>query len=134
MKQIFGIFTALAAAGLIVVMAQMIREGLFPWPASMNFNNKKEVAAWMSNLPNRIFIIIAISHGVAAFSAGLISSLVAGSHRVKTGLVAVCILIYIIIMYLFENHFPLWFKVTDITTIIVMGGIGITTGSARYVS
>lgn len=132
-KQIFGIFTALAAAGLIVVMAQMIREGLYPWPPSMDLSNKKMVAEWMSKLPKNAFYIIAISHSIASFSAGLISSLVAGSHRIKTGIMAICILLVIIVMYLFNYHFPLWFKVTDIISVCVLGSAGITIGSARYV-
>lgn len=134
MKQVFGIFTALVAAGLIVVMAQMIREGLYPWPLTMDFTNNEEVSAWMSNLPNNAFIIIAISHVVAAFSAGLLSSLVAGKHRVITGITTIAILMVIIVVYLFSYHFPLWFKVTDVITTLVLGGVGITIGSARNVS
>ncbi|MCZ2101399.1 MAG: hypothetical protein LC107_07680 [Chitinophagales bacterium] len=133
MKQIFGIFTALAAAGLIVVMAQMIREGLYPWPPTMDLSNKKLVAEWMTQLPKSAFYIIAISHSVAAFSAGLISSLVAGSHRVKTGIFTICVLLVIILMYLLNYHFPLWFKVTDVISVCILGSLGITIGSARYV-
>ncbi len=134
MKQFFGIFTALAAAGLIVLMAQMIREGLYPYPPTLDLSNKKDVAEWMTQLPQSAYYIIAITHSVAAFAAGLISSLVAGSHRVKTGILAICILLVIILMYLLNYHFPLWFKVTDIISVCVLGSAGITIGSARYVN
>lgn len=133
MKQIFGIFTALTAAGLIVVMAQMIREGLYPWPPTMDLTNKKEVSEWFAQLPNSLFYIIAISHSIASFSAGLISSLVVGTHRIKTGIISICILLVIIVMYLFNYFFPFWFKIMDIICVCVLGSIGITIGSARYV-
>jgi len=134
LKQIFGVFTALATAGLIVLMAQMIREGIFPPPPGLNFSDPKAVAAWMVELPASAFVIIAISHAIAAFSAGLISSLVSTKRRILTGFIAVLLLFGIVIFYLFNHQFPAWFVITDTIVTAVLGAIGVFTGSARYVN
>ncbi|MGB4960658.1 MAG: hypothetical protein WBO36_14345, partial [Saprospiraceae bacterium] len=79
MRNIFGIIVALSSAGLVIIMAQMISEGLFPFRPDMDYSDPEVMTEWMSNLPNKAYIIVAISHGLAALIAGLVSSLVAGT-------------------------------------------------------
>lgn len=134
MKQIFGIFTALVTAVLIIIMAQMIREGLYPQPISIDFDNKDSVIKWMSELPSKAFIIIAISHGVGAFAAGLISSLVAGQSRMTTGMISISVIFIAVMMYLFTYYFPVWFVITDTVVTAILGFVGVVIGSGRYES
>lgn len=94
MKPLFGLFAGLSTAALIIVMAQMINEGLYPQPTDIDPNNHEALSVWMNTLPDKVYIIIAISHGLAAFAAGLISSLVAGSFRLTFGLIAFCSILY----------------------------------------
>ena len=115
-------------------MAQMIREGLYPYPIDLDTNNQTAMVEWMSSLPTKAFIIIAISHGLAAFSAGLISSLVAGYSRMTFGVISVCIIFIPVMIYLFTYYFPVWFVVTDTCVTVVLGFVGVLIGSARYIS
>lgn len=132
MKQVFGIITALVTAVLIIIMAQMIREGLYPVPLSLNFTDKDVVIAWMSQLPNNAFIIICISHGLAAFASGLISSLVAGQSRMTTGMITISVIFIAVMSYLFTYYFPVWFVITDTIVTAVLGFLGVLAGSGRY--
>ena len=134
MRQIFGILTALITALLIIFMAQMIREGLYPQPSGLDFADKDAVTSWMNSLPKKAFIIIAISHGLAAFAAGLISSLTSGFGRMTFGMISASIIFIPVMIYLFTYHFPVWFVITDTCVTAVLGFIGAMIGSTRYVS
>ncbi|MBC7885286.1 MAG: hypothetical protein H7X99_07410 [Saprospiraceae bacterium] len=134
MKQIFGILTALITAILIIFMAQMIRDGIYPQPSGLNFDSNNELRAWMETLPDKAFIIIGISHGLASFSAGLISSLTAGFSRMTFGIISVSIIFIPVMIYLFTYHFPVWFVVTDTFITALFGFVGVMIGSARYVN
>ena len=98
---------------MIIVMAQMINEGLYPQPMDLDINNHEALSIWMNTLPTKIYIIIAISHGLSAFAAGLISSLVSGFGRLTFGLIAFCGIFIPVMIYLFTYHFPVWFVITD---------------------
>lgn len=132
MKQVFGIFTALVTAVLIIIMAQMIREGLYPQPISINLDDKESMINWISKLPSKAFIIIAISHGLASFAAGLISSLVAGSSRMTVGMISISVIFIAVMIYLFTYYFPVWFVITDTVVTAVLGFVGVVIGSSRY--
>ncbi len=115
-------------------MAQMIREGLYPQPSGLNFDDKEAVTLWMNSLPNNAFIIIAISHGLASFAAGLISSLTSGFGRMAFGMVSFSIIFIPVMIYLFTYHFPVWFVITDTCVTVMLGFFGAIIGSTRYVS
>lgn len=134
MRQLFGIFTSLVTAGLIIVMAQMISEGLFPPPSSLDFTNKAAMTLWMNELPDQAYMIVAISHGIGIFAAGLISSLVAGSTRMTIGMITISIIFIIVMIFLFTYHFPVWFVVTDTVVTAILGFVGVLVGSTRYVN
>lgn len=112
----------------------MLRDGLYPFPLELNRNDKATMIAWMSSLPNKAFIIVAISHGLAAFIAGLISSLVAGQSRTITGMITISVIFIAVMIYLFTYYFPVWFVVTDTVLTAVLGFAGVMTGSTRYVN
>jgi hypothetical protein len=88
----------------------------------------------MSNLPNTAFIIVAISHGLAAFISGLISSLVSGQSRMAIGVITISIIFIAVMVYLFTYNFPVWFVVTDTVVTALLGFMGVVVGSARYVN
>jgi hypothetical protein len=134
LKPVFGLFAGLSTAALIIVMAQMINEGLYPQPMDLDINNHEALSIWMNTLPTKIYIIIAISHGLSAFAAGLISSLVSGFGRLTFGLIAFCGIFIPVMIYLFTYHFPVWFVITDTVITAILGFVGAITGSARYVS
>ncbi|MBK8053052.1 MAG: hypothetical protein IPK35_07240 [Saprospiraceae bacterium] len=134
MKPVFGLFAGLSTAALIIVMAQMINEGLYPQPMDLDTDNHEALSAWMNTLPTKIYIIIAISHGLSAFAAGLISSLVSGFGRLTFGLIAFCGIFIPVMIYLFTYHFPVWFVITDTVITAILGFVGAITGSARYVN
>lgn len=115
-------------------MAQMINEGLYPQPMDLDTDNHEALSAWMNTLPTKIYIIIAISHGLSAFAAGLISSLVSGFGRLTFGLIAFCGIFIPVMIYLFTYHFPVWFVITDTVITAILGFVGAITGSARYVN
>jgi len=133
-RQIFGIVTALITALLIIFMAQMIREGLYPQPSGLNFEDRDAVTLWMNSLPNKAFIIITISHGFASFAAGLISSLTSGFGRMTFGMVTVSIIFIPVMIYLFTYQFPVWFVISDTCVTAMLGFFGAMIGSTRYVS
>jgi hypothetical protein len=105
LKPVFGLFAGLSTAALIIVMAQMINEGLYPQPMDLDTNNHEALSAWMNTLPTKIYIIIAISHGLSAFAAGLISSLVSGFGRLTFGLIAFCGIFIPVMIYLLHTIF-----------------------------
>lgn len=115
-------------------MAQMINEGLYPQPPGMDIHSHEALSNWMNTLPNKVYIIIALSHGLGAFASGLISSLVSGSNRLTFGIIGFCAIFIPVMIYLFTYHFPVWFVVTDTVITAILGFIGAITGSARYVS
>ncbi|MBK9735783.1 MAG: hypothetical protein IPO92_12765 [Saprospiraceae bacterium] len=134
MKQVFGILTALIAALLIIFMAQMIREGLYPQPEGLDYSDRIAAIKWMASLPTKAFIIIAISHGLASFAAGLISSLTVDVNRMAIGMVTASVIFIPVMVYLFTYSFPVWFVITDTIVTVLLGFIGVITGSARYVN
>jgi len=115
-------------------MAQMIREGLYPQPTELYLAGDEAMSKWMNNLPNKAFIIIGISHGLAAFAAGLISSLVSGISRMTFGMIAISIIFISVMIYLFSYYFPAWFVIADTVGTAILGFSGVLIGSARYVS
>jgi hypothetical protein len=133
-RQVFGIFTSLVTAGLIIIMAQMIREGLFPTPQDLDFTNNLAVSDWMSAMPANFFLTIALSHGLGAFAAGLISSLVMERNRMSTGMISFSVVFIMVMVYLFKYYFPVWFVITDTVVTAVLGFAGAMVGSSRHVS
>lgn len=134
MRQILSIIAGLSTAFLIIVMAQMIKEGLFPTPINLNFDETAKVDEWYASLPSKAFVILAISHSFAAFSAGLISALVSGINRYIFGLISVCIIFVTVIIFLFTYNFPTWFVITDTVATAVLGFGGVILGGSRYTS
>jgi hypothetical protein len=115
-------------------MAQMISEGLYPVPINLDSSNPLEVTSWMNTLPDQAYIIIAISHALAAFAAGLITSLVCGKARITFGLISFLGIFIPVMIYLFTYYFPVWFVTVDTSITAILGFVGVITGSARYVS
>jgi hypothetical protein len=134
MRQIFAIIAGLIVALLIIVMLQMIKEGLYPTPRGLDFAQKDLVLAWMETLPPKAFLISAIAHGLAAFCAGFIASLTAGSGRMATGIIAASVIFILVMIYLFTYYFPTWFVLTDTIVTSILGFAGVVIGSARIVS
>ena len=134
MRQVYGIFTGLVTAILIVFMAQMIREGMYPQPVIPDDADADFLKRWMSQLPTKAFVVIAISHGLASFAAGLISSLTAGIYRMTFGMIAMMIVFIGVMIYLFSYNFPGWFVITDTIVTAIIGFSGVVIGSARYIS
>ncbi len=111
----------------------MIEDGLYPQPLSLAVSGTDALSTWYNNLPNQAFIIIAISHGLAAFASGLISSLVVGTSRMTSGMITITIVFVYVMIYLFTYFFPTWFVITDTVITAVSGFTGVLIGSARYV-
>lgn len=112
----------------------MIREGLYPQPSELFSASDDAMSIWINNLPDKAFIIIGISHGLAAFAAGLISSLVSGSSRMTYGMISISIIFISVMIYLFSYYFPAWFVIADTIVTAILGFTGVVIGSARYVS
>ncbi|MBK9253857.1 MAG: hypothetical protein IPM42_00060 [Saprospiraceae bacterium] len=134
MRQLFAIIAGLVVAVLIIFMALMIREGLYPQPRDLDYSNKIQVSDWMDALPTTVFWIAAISHGLAAFCAGFISSLTSGSNRMVNGIISACVIFVMVLIYLFTYYFPTWFVLTDTIATSLLGFAGVVTGSQRIVS
>lgn len=134
MRQLFALIAGLIVALLIIIMLQMIKEGLYPTPRDLDFSNKMMVLAWMETLPATAFIISAIAHALAAFSAGFIAGLTAGSSRMTVGIIAASIIFIFVMIYLFTYYFPTWFVLTDTVVTSILGFAGVVSGSARIVA
>jgi len=119
---------------MIIFMAQMIRSGLYPPPLNMDFADSLKMTEWMSTWSNKAYIVVAISHGLAAFAAGLISSLVVSKWRMTTGIIAISIIFIPVMVYLFTYHFPSWFVVADTCITAILGFVGVLIGSSRHVN
>lgn len=132
MRQILSIIAGLSTAYLIIVMANMIKEGLYPTPVELDFSNKQQVEAWFDTLPAKAFLITAISHALSAFSAGFISSLVSGVSRYIFGLISVTVIFVTAIIYLLSYNFPAWFVISDTLATAVLGFFGVILGGSRY--
>lgn len=109
----------------------MIREGLYPLPPNLDIDDKKTLIQWTSTLPDQAFVIIAISHGIAAFASGLIASLVVGRSRMSTGIITMSAVFLLVMVYLFTYNFPTWFVITDTIATAILGFAGAVTGSGR---
>ncbi len=112
----------------------MLREGIFPVPLGINSSDKAHLSLWMSGLPSKFYIIVSVSHGVAAFAGGLISSLVNETGRMAAGMTALTILFTLVMVYLFTYDFPVWFVITDTVATAILGFTGVVMGSTRSVS
>lgn len=135
MRQIFAIVAGLSTAVLIIIMAQMIKEGLYPTPRTLDMKDKAAVELWFETLPNMAFWIITISHGLAGFSSGLISSLVSsGQLRAVYGLISASIVFIMVVIFLFTYYFPTWFVITDTTITAVLCFSGVVLGSNRSIA
>lgn len=132
MRQLLSIIAGLSTAYLIIVMANMIKEGLYPTPMELDFSNRQQVEAWFETLPPKSFLITAIGHALAAFSAGFISSLVSGTSRFIFGLISVTVIFVTTIIFLFTYNFPVWFVITDTLATAVLGFFGVILGGSRY--
>lgn len=132
MRQILSIIAGLTTAYLIIVMAQMIKEGLYPTPMDLDFSDISKVDEWFATLPSKAFLIIAISHALGSFSAGFISSLVSGVNRYIFGLISVSVIFVTVIIFLFTYNFPTWFVITDTVATAVLGFLGVILGGSRY--
>lgn len=131
MRYVFGIFTGLVTAALILVMAQMIREGMYPKPYDFSSDQIGKMNAWIATWQRNAFIVVTIGHGLAAFAAGLISSLTVGQSRMSAGIISICIVFIPVMVYLFTYSFPVWFVVTDTVVTAILGFVSVTIGSSR---
>ncbi|MBK8621746.1 MAG: hypothetical protein IPN79_08275 [Saprospiraceae bacterium] len=132
MRQLLSIIAGLSTAFLIIVMANMIREGLYPTPDDLDFSDKNKVEAWFATLPPKSFIITAIGYALAAFSSGFISSLVSGINRFIFGLISVSVVFVTGVIFLFTYNYPTWFVISDIVAMAILGFIGVILGGSRY--
>ena len=104
---------------------------IFTFSENIDLKNKTEKIAWTSSLPDNAFIIIAISHGIGSFAAGLIAGLVAGRSRMSTGMISMSIIFMAVMIYLFTYNFPVWFVITDTVATAILGFAGAVIGSSR---
>jgi len=114
-------------------MAQMIKEGLYPTPADLDYSSKSAVDQWFATLPDKAFWIIAVSHCLAAFAAGLISALVSEGHRIIYGITSFFVIFISVVVYLFTYSLPTWFVVTDTISTALLGFSGVVLGSKRMI-
>ncbi len=133
MRQLFGIFTAFVAGFLILLMTQLIWDSIFPYPVTLDIDNDEAVASWMSNLPDKAYVIIGVSHIVAIFFVGFISALVAGKVRMIIGIISWLAAFVGVIVYLFTYNFPTWFVATDTALTAIIGFGGVVLGSQSVV-
>ncbi len=133
MRQLLSIIAGLVTAVLIIIMAQMIKEGLYPTPLDLNYSNKSAVDQWFATLPSKAFWIIAISHCLAAFAAGLISALVSEGNRIIFGMISFSVIFVSVLIYLFTYNLPTWFVVTDTVATALLGFSGVVLGSKRMI-
>lgn len=110
-------------------MAQMIWDGLYSIPMHSYLKGTTELEKEMANLDNGAYLVIGISHALAVFAAGFISSLVVGTSRMTTGMVAIITVFIYVVTFLFSMSFPVWFVVTNTVVTAVIGFMGVLAGS-----
>jgi hypothetical protein len=124
--------TALTTAVLIIFMAQFIREGIFPFPTGMDSTDRNDIILWMKKMPTKGYVILAVSHALAMFSASFITSLTVGRRRMTLGVTSMCVILIPVIFYAYIHKLPMMFIAIDTCSMIIVGFIGALIGSNRY--
>lgn len=123
-----------AVAGIIaglcaIFMGLMLSTSMFPYPSDLDTGNMHEMSTFFKSLPDQAFYIKAIIHIIAAFSAGMVASLVSEKHKIQTGVFA-AFSIFILILYRdFRFEYPTVYVVVDLSISAIAAFIGVLIGA-----
>lgn len=129
LRFVIATITGLIAGSLLIFLGNVLYLSLNPIDAVDTYGNlieidyNSEISYW-----TRI-----VAHAFGAFIAGLVAALVAIKTKYSSGITAFLVLFIGIIYFLFDNVYPTWFVVADISITAILGFVGILIGASRNV-
>lgn len=128
-------FTSVLAgiiAGLsFIFFGLMITSSLYPYPVDLDYKNMASMSQFLKGLPDKAYVVKVIIHGLAAFAAGLVGSLVAVKSKRQTGIFA-ALAIYILILYRdFRFEYPTVYVMVDLCISAILAFFGVIIGGRR---
>ena len=129
LRFVIATITGLIAGSLLIFLGNVLYLSLNPADTVDTYGNlikidyKSDISYW-----TRI-----VAHAFGAFIAGLVAALVAIKTKYSSGITAFLVLFIGITYFLFDNIYPTWFVVADISITAVLGFVGVLIGAARNV-
>ena len=133
-RNIIAIVGGLIAGFVTVALLQSISVIMYPMPEGLSPEDPEAMGEWVKTLPIAALLIVLASHGLGAFVAGCVSSLLRGGtwYAGAAGL-GVFFLVGGIFNLLWIPH-PLWFAVADLIIYVPAALIGAAIMPSKAVS
>ncbi|HPK09112.1 MAG TPA: hypothetical protein P5235_05580 [Saprospiraceae bacterium] len=128
-KYIIAVLTGLIVGLLIIFYGNLIYVNIEQKTA---IRDGSELMQYFREIPLGVFWVRISAHSLGMFFAGLVASLVSAKGKYVTGISTFMILFIAIIYFVFDNYYPTWFVVSDISIAAILGFAGVVVGSTRY--
>ncbi|MCW3126895.1 MAG: hypothetical protein JWO03_2553 [Bacteroidetes bacterium] len=113
LRRIMGVIAGIAVGGIIVEMGDSASRMMVHVPKDFDSQNTKAMADLVANMPVSCFLIMIAGYIVAAFSGGIIATLITGREQSRPAmLVGILLTIGGVINLTMFPH-PVWFIVVS---------------------
>ncbi len=121
MKKLWGVLVGLVAAVVVVLSVEMLSHMIYPPPANIDPDDYEAMAALVEKAPLGALIIVIIGHLIGVF-VGIVISLKITKDK-SAAYIVIGLFLILTVMNLYMIKHPIWFVVSDISAVILGGGI-----------
>gem|GEM_PF-1358196 len=132
-RSLLAMLTGLVVGSLILLLEMLLRTSMYPYPTGIDLADKLQLQQYYSKLPDKAFVISVAFQVIAAFSVGLISSLVSYSSKYQTGVLAILFYYCWVLYRAFSFEFPTMYVISVSTATIIFAFFGVVVGARRPV-
>jgi hypothetical protein len=110
-RKIFAVIAGVITAILCFVSVETLNHQIHPFPASLNFNNAKQVNEYMQTVPLSFWLLVLAGWAVGSVLAGFVIQKISKTDSVFLPSIAGIVLTLSSIANLFAFQHPIWFMV-----------------------
>lgn len=107
-KNILAVFAGLATAFVIIFVFEAIGHIIYPPPPEIDLSNSDHVRQLIESMPVGALIIVIIAWAIGSFAGGVVSSIVAISHKTMLAIIVGALITVSAFINLMMVYHPAW--------------------------
>ena len=123
-KNVWAIVLGVIAAMVVLMISEPLISTIYQLPANINWKDESAVAKMIAEMPVKAFLYLLAVHCIAAFTGGLVATIVAKRVNIRPAIITSGLLIIAAIVNFIRIPHPMWFVVVNISVYIPFAYLG----------
>lgn len=132
-RRILSVLVGYGVGALVISVLRVMIYTYFPFPESLDGTLAADRQIYVEGLPDKAYIMMAVSHVLGAFLGSLITALIAVKHRFSSGIITGALIFVTVMVTNFSFSFPPLYVVVDTLVSAVAAFAGASFGQGRQV-